>query len=228
MIEISAHRRDSDGQDALAAAVASGADYVEIDIRRTGDGELIVHHDAVAAGLRLAGSSYAQVCRALGRRVPKVHEAMELIAGRAKGHLDLKDQGAEHETVELALDLLGAGNFVVTTRDASSIAKIKRKYPAALTALSLGRQIYPAGALQDFYPLSRVRGCGADWVAVEHRLASMGVLWQCGRARIPAMVGTVNEPARLRRFLADPRVAVLITDRPVAAVRLRSHLGPHR
>jgi glycerophosphoryl diester phosphodiesterase len=40
------------------------------------------------------------------------------------------------------------------------------------------------------------------------------------------MVWTVNEDAALRAFLADPRVDVLITDRPRRAVELRGE--PHR
>ncbi|MCQ0019442.1 hypothetical protein [Actinomadura madurae] len=35
---ISAHRRDEAGLTGLGEAAASGAEYVEIDIRRTGDG----------------------------------------------------------------------------------------------------------------------------------------------------------------------------------------------
>jgi glycerophosphoryl diester phosphodiesterase len=38
------------------------------------------------------------------------------------------------------------------------------------------------------------------------------------------MVWTVNDEPQMRRFLADPRVAVLITDRPRHALRLRGAL----
>jgi glycerophosphoryl diester phosphodiesterase len=35
------------------------------------------------------------------------------------------------------------------------------------------------------------------------------------------MIWTVNDDSLMRRFLADPRVSVLITDRPRQALRLR-------
>ena len=38
------------------------------------------------------------------------------------------------------------------------------------------------------------------------------------------MVWTVDEDAEIRRWLADPRVAVLITNRPADAVAMRSSL----
>ena len=45
---------------------------------------------------------------------------MALIAGKATGHLDLKDAGGEERVVELALDILGPGRFVVTTLEDKS------------------------------------------------------------------------------------------------------------
>lgn len=224
MRAISAHRRDTADPEVLEAAVTSGAEYAEIDIRRTADGELVVHHDDRVAGLRLASSTYRQLCAAAGHQVLRVREALEVLAGRVKGHLDLKEPGTEHEVVALALDLLGPQNFVVTTDDAASIAAVKRTFPRVLTALSVSRYLPQPGTARDFFPVDRIRACGADWVAVHHRLARLGVLRQCAREDIPAMVWTVNHEPLMRRFLADDRVSVLITDHPTHAVRLREGL----
>lgn len=225
MTAVSAHRTDTVGADFFEAAVASGAEYAEIDIRRTGDGELVVLHDPAVNGTTLAQASYAEVCAAAGRRVPRVRAAMESIAGRVRGHLDLKETGIERDAVAVALEVLGPGNFVVTTRHAESISAIKSDFPDVLTALSVGRGICERGALRELAPLARLRACGADWAAVNHRVARLGVLGQCARAGIPAMVWTVNDEALMRRFLADPRVSVLITDHPGRAVRLRDGRG---
>lgn len=217
---ISAHRRDSDGD--FEKAAASGAEYVEIDVRRTGDGELVARHDSHVAGLPLARCSYDRLSTAGARPVPLVRDAMKIIAGRAQGHLDLKERGSEHEAVALALDILGPDDFVVTTKEAGSIALIRRDFPGVRTALSVGRSFWERGAVRDFSPLALVRACGADMVAVNHRLARLGVLRQCARAGLPAMIWTVNAEPLMRRFLGDPRVAVLITDHPVKALSLRT------
>jgi glycerophosphoryl diester phosphodiesterase len=216
-VEISAHRRDTDG--GFAVAAGSGAEYVEIDVRRTGDGELVAHHDAQIDGFPLARCRYARIRER--RPVPLVREALEAIAGRARGHLDLKERGGEHEVVALAEQILGPGNFVVTTKSPGSIRLIRQDFPEVPTALSIGRSLWERGAVRDLSPLVLVRACGAHMVAVNHRLARLGVLRQCARAGYPAMVWTVNADPLLRRFLADPRVAVLITDRPRRALELR-------
>ncbi len=218
---VSAHRRDEAGLTGLKDAVESGAEYVEIDIRRTGDGRLVVHHDARVAGLPLNRLPYGRVEELAPRPVPLVADAMQIIAGRARGHLDLKERGCEHETVELALEAFGPGEFVVTTREIDSLMEIKTRFPGVTTALSVGRGLLERGAARDFAPLRLVRRAGADMVALNHRYARVGVLAQCARAGVPAMIWTVNAVPLMRRFLRDPRVAVLITDHPGTALRLR-------
>jgi glycerophosphoryl diester phosphodiesterase len=62
--------------------------------------------------------------------------------------------------------------------------------------------------------------------AVNRPLARAGVLTQCHRAGIKTMIWTVDEDAEMKRWLADPRVTVLITNRPADAVTLRAGLMP--
>lgn len=233
-VAVSAHKGGSEDAppatwEAYETALTTGAEYVEFDIRRTRDGDLVVFHDPWIAGRPVAGLTYEELCGAAGHRVPLVREVMRLIAGRAIGHLDLKEIGDEDEVIRLALDVLGPGNFVATTLEDSSIGRIKKSFPEVTTALSLGRDLreirrvmrLPA-RLREVYPLGRMRACGADWLAVHRRLARANVLRLCGRFGIPAMVWTVNGEPQLRRFLADPRVTVLITDRPRYALSLRT------
>jgi glycerophosphoryl diester phosphodiesterase len=207
----------------LRAAVASGAEYVEIDVRRTGDGELVVHHDPAIGALRLSRAPYDQVRAATEERpVPLVADAMKIMAaGRVRGHLDLKERGCELEVVELALDAFGPDDFVVTTKEVASIAQIKRAYPQVKAALSVGRSFWEPGVVRDMAPVRLIRASGADMVALNFRLARIGVLAQCARAGFPAMIWTVNAEPMMRRFLGDPRVAVLITDHPERALALR-------
>lgn len=213
-------------------ALRTGAEYIEFDIRRTADGELTAFHDACTRqGDALSAISYARLCDAAGYEVPRVADVMALIAGKAIGHLDLKDTGGEERVVDLALDLLGAGRFVVTTLEDESVAAVKARFPEVPAALSLGRDLaevprarWAATRFGELRPLRRLRACRADWVAVHRRLAAAGVLAQCHRAGFTTMVWTVDEDAEMRRWLTDRRVTVLITNRPADAVELRASL----
>jgi glycerophosphoryl diester phosphodiesterase len=234
---ISAHRGGGESaptgtSEAYRTAPATGAEYVELDIRRTADAQLVVYHDAAADGGQvLADISYARLCELAGHAVPLAADVMRLIAGKAIGHLDLKETGGEDVIVEQALEILGSGNFVATTLEDASVAAIKRRFPEVPVALSLGRDLtgmpWPrrlSARRQEMFPLGRIRACGADWAAIHHRLARAGVLRRCHRAGISTMVWTVNSDKAISRWLADPRVAVVVTDRPRRAAALRERL----
>lgn len=232
-VAISAHSgHDADGVrtvDDYARAVGTGAEYVEFDIRRTADGEFVAFHDPrTGRGDLLASISYRSLCDQAGYEVPRVADVMRAIAGRARGHLDLKDTGGESEVVRLAIEILGPDAFIVTTLEDSSAAAVRAAFPSLPVALSLGRDVRLATPCRwlrirasELRPMRRITACGADWVAVNYKLAAAGVLAQCHENRIKAMIWTVNEDNAMRRWLADPRVSVLITDRPARAAELR-------
>ncbi|MFI6931326.1 glycerophosphodiester phosphodiesterase family protein [Streptomyces sp. NPDC050287] len=232
---VSAHRGGSElagaaTWEAYEDAVRSGAEYAEFDIRRTSDGVLVVYHDArvAPAGPPLSTLTHAELSARAGYAVPAVEDVMSLIAGKLVGHLDLKEVGYERAVIDRATALLGADGFVATTLEDRSVAAIARAFPRARTLLSLGRdrrEIAPARLaatrLSELLPIRRVRACGASGVAVHHRLARAGVLREAARHGLFTMVWTVNEDLPLRTFLADPRVDVLVTDRPRRALALR-------
>ena len=148
MVQISAHCDHSDDAkpitcESYTAALASGAEYAEFDIRKTADNVLVVYHDARAGrgGPLVRQLGHPELCDRLGYQVPRVDEVMGLIAGRLLGHLDLKETGYEAEVVGLAGSILGPANFVATTLEDASVAAIKRAYPEVRTALSLGRSL---------------------------------------------------------------------------------------
>jgi len=157
---------------------------------------------------------------------------MALRAGRLIGHLDLKETGYEESVVALASSVLGPGNFVVTTLEDASVATIKRAFAEVRTALSLGRSLrgvprrqWAAVRHSELFPLPRIRACGADWVAVNYRIARLGVAGACHRSGVGIMVWTVDQGPLIDQFLRDQRIEVLVTNRPDHAARRRAALG---
>jgi glycerophosphoryl diester phosphodiesterase len=237
--EISAHRGGSERaapatREAYEDAIGTGAGYAEFDIRKTHDDVLVVYHDQHAGhpGSFVGDLSYRQLCKVLGYAVPKVEDTMRLLAGKVNGHLDLKETGYEAEIISLALETFGPGNFVATSLEDESILRIKEKFPQVTAALSLGRDLadvprarWAAVRYRELFPLARIRACRADWVAVNHRLARLGVLRSCSGHGIGAMVWTVDADDLIDHFLTDGRVDVLITNRPRYAVSRRAELS---
>lgn len=238
-VKISAHGHSGYvGDGTMAAfqrALGTGADYIEFDIRRTADGELVAFHDRCTPhGHPLSAISYTRLCDLVRYEVPKIAEVMAAIRGHAKAHLDLKEVGGEDEIVQAALEILGPDMFIVTTLEDASVRAIRSqpRFQDVPVGLSLGRDMKGASRMawlrtriSELRPLPRLRACGANWAAVEHRLALAGVQQQCHRHQFKVMVWTVNDEREIRYWLASHRADVLITDQPALAVALREHLG---
>jgi glycerophosphoryl diester phosphodiesterase len=239
MVLISAHSGGREAArpasyEAYQHALSSGAEYAEMDIRKTRDGVLVIYHDAHAlpGGPLVASLTWDELCGRVGYRVPSAAEVMQLLGGKLRGHLDLKETGYEKEVIELALAAFGADGFVATTLEDVSVAAIKEAYPDVRTALSLGRDVpgWPvhrwAGVRgSELRPLRRIRACGADWAAVHYRLARAGVAALCRRHGIGVMVWTVDGDRLIDEFLASGAADVLITNRPAYAVARRARLA---
>ncbi|MBI2245546.1 MAG: glycerophosphodiester phosphodiesterase [Nocardioides sp.] len=108
MTLVSAHRCLTHA--AIEAAIALGADYVEFDVQRIADGSLVLLHDLVddppAGTLRY-------------------DEALALLAGRARAHLDLKLRGGEIPIVTEAIARLGTDRLLVTTHHDEAVRALR-------------------------------------------------------------------------------------------------------
>jgi glycerophosphoryl diester phosphodiesterase len=232
--QIDAHRGEC-GIPGLAAAerygraISLGVDYVEIDVRRTADGVYVNYHDErTPSGRALRQLSYAALKQELGAELLKVDEVMELVDGRVGLHVDVKEVGDEAAAVRLIQTGCTHSQVVFTGGD-DSIRAIKGAFPMVRAGLTLGEDLegappwrYLRVRLSELFPAIRLRRSHADFVAVHQRLAGIRVLDYCARAHMPAWVWTVDDELNIARFMHDPRVAVLITNRPDIALTFRT------
>ena len=235
--EISAHRGGGETAaagtyEAYRSALSLGAEYIEFDVRRTADGRLVSYHGALTPrGRRVGAVTYRTLCAHARFEVPLVTDIMQLLAGRAAGHLDLKEPADALPVIRQAVDALGADGLVVTTRAARVAAAIRHGFPGVRVALTVGgdlaeraRYTWQRTRAPRLTRLDWVTGCQADWAAVHSRTARGQLLAGCRRLGIQTMVWTVNSDRALAHWLVHPAVDVVVTDRPVRAAGLRRGL----
>jgi glycerophosphoryl diester phosphodiesterase len=211
-------------------AIGIGVDYVEIDVRRTADGLHVNYHDDVTpSGREVLGMRYADLKAELGSELMTLDEVLSVVSGRAGLHVDLKEHGDEAEVVRGVLARCGESGFVVTTGDVETIRTVKQLFPNVSAGLTLGTDMRNARALTTFrermselFPGARLKRSNADFVAAHQQVARIRLLGYCARRRMAAWVWTVDEERDIARFMADPRVTTLITNRPDIALRFKS------
>lgn len=232
---ISAHR-GSCGVPGLPAAerydraIGLGVDYVELDVRRTADGLFVNYHDDTTPSRRATTSlDYGDLKAELGGELLTLAEVLDVVAGRVGLHVDLKEPGYEGEIVRLLLAHRAAARFAVTTGEVESIRTVKELFPDVPSGLTLGTDMTNANAwvtmaerLAELFPGPRLERSHADFIAAHQQLARLRLLRYCQSKRLPAWVWTVDETKEIARFMADPRVTTLITNRPDVALRYRN------
>lgn len=216
-----AHRENT--LPAFAAAVANGADMIELDVRRTADGAAAVVHDPTldrvwGIARRVAETALGEL-RALG--VPDLAEALAAIPPDVQVMVDY-EEAAVAEPALAAVAAAGSLDRVVFSGGCfDGHRRIRALEPAARIALTWSRaERSPDELLDDlgaeFYnPSGNV--LGRDPAAVE-RMHARGTR---------VSVWTIDEPADMALFL-DLGVDAVITNRIAELVGAIGSRRPER
>ena len=202
--------------EALERAVALGADGFELDVRRTRDGTLVVHHDDAIDGAALGSLSYAAAdyrARQSGYRLPTFESVLEQLRGMLSLDIELKESGYERQVLDAAVAAgFTAETIVVTSFEQAALDGVHAAEPAIRTGLLVWGCSWPEA-------LDRFRGSGAAFLGPDHQILDAAALASADRARVVLLPWTVNGEAAALRLLDAAAVAGVITDDPLMAMR---------
>ncbi len=185
-------------------AIELGADGVELDVRRSGDGHLVVVHSSVVGSLAVKSNPFAKF-RELrdGYEIPLFEDVLKQLSGRTFLDIELKEPGFEEEAIELIKRHGDPSNAMISGFDTTMLNKVSELLPDI-----------PLG-----YIYNRTHDEGSrhnspiDFVIPQFRLASRQLIEEVHDEELQVFAWTVNEEAEMRR-LADRGVDGIITDEP--------------
>ena len=232
-VQVTAHRGSSGEapENTLAAlhqAISDGADYAEIDVRETADGQVVLLHDADL--VRVAGLS-TNVWEAslddlrrvdvgswfspqfVNARIPTLAEALHAATGRIGLNIELKLNGHERHLAESVVKLVRSAQCVesciITSQDQAALARVRELAPE----MRIGWIVTAASGEASRLELDLL-SMRLDLVTAKRVHANRAV-------GLATHVWTVDDPDDMLRMI-DLGVDNIITNRPA---RLRALIG---
>jgi glycerophosphoryl diester phosphodiesterase len=198
----------------ITELVARGADAAELDVRRTADKRLVVHHEEHWEELRLDRVGYREL---VGRKaaIPLLDDVLAAAGNRLALDVELKEEGYEADVVSALLRHVEPERLIVTSFLDEAMRGVKMCEPALRVGLLVGSRAAlrtPTRLLADVFPFDRLRECGADFLAPNVRLLATGLGRRAQRRGIRLLLWTVNDESKAERYLDDPGVIGIVTD----------------
>lgn len=218
-IEIVAHRGGAllapeNTLAALDAAISSGAEYAEIDVQQTKDGELIVLHDSnykrIAGVNKNVWEITFQECQNYnagnGERIPRLEDMIIKAKGKIRLMIELKNNSRQNRMTESVIQLIQQCDFdsqcLLASMDYELLKEVKELAPHIQTVF------ITAVAYGNFKDMD-----AADMLSVEASFALPKLKTELDHLGKPLYVWTVNSKASMMNVLSLHPQGI-ITDDP--------------
>ena len=180
----------------FAAALAAGADGIELDVHCTADGVVVVHHDAfVGGGTEIAKTASGDLQRAASSRgveVPTLAAVCDLVQDRAELFVEIKGASIERQVVTVLQRY--PGRSALHSFDHPTIARVSRLDRRLRLGLLFEERV------PDVSALLTAHGALDAWPRYE--LVDVPLLEGVHAAGGRVIAWTVNEPRDIARLAA--------------------------
>ena len=187
---------------AVRKGIALGVDFVEIDIRRTVDGRLVILHDATVNRTtngkgridRLHLQDVEKLDAGDGEHIPTFEEVLKVATGKTGLMVELKIRGAAQQTVE-SVRKAGFKNPVIYASFLHDELKQVRKADPEAPLMVLFGSLSRAS-------VSRAIKYGSSFVGLPHNKTTGSLVNSFHRAGLRLFVYTANDPDDIQRALS--------------------------
>jgi glycerophosphoryl diester phosphodiesterase len=193
-------------------ALELGVDAVELDVRRTKDGQIVVMHDAdvkrttngegLVSDLTLAEIQKLNMDK--NEHAPSLKEALQFLNGKAKVFIELKEENVEQQVLDV-IDQVGTEKSVVLVSFLENTLKtVKELNPKVETGLIYAKHKNPLKAALDV---------NAQWLLALYRFMHTANVEKAHANGLKVLVWTINT-AEEAAEMAKKGVDAIASDKP--------------
>ena len=206
---------------AFEKALDIGVDMLEIDVRVTGDGQLIVLHDPSldrttdCEGIvrEMGLDEIRQADAGDGERVPILREVFDLARNRAPILLEIKSDFIAERVVQAIADAQIEEQVVVQSFNPQTVERVKRLAPHLPSSLLIGELPTTPSRVRARRLVSQVLEVGANTLSIWHATLTPSLIEEMRKRGIAVWAWTVDEEITMRD-LAMMGVQGLVTNYP--------------
>lgn len=181
---------------AFKKAIEYGADYIEFDIHKTKDGQLIVMHDKslnrTTTGLGLIKNSYFTEIvnyktKIKYEPIPRLFEILDKFRDKVNFILDLKEEGIREDVINLVNEIGLLNRCVLSGRRLNNLILIKNSFPEAKICYNITKG-YDL-RLADFLKLEnfKIKKFNLDMISLKSRFIGPEFIDKCHKNEILAL-----------------------------------------
>ena len=197
---------------AFERALAAGADGVEFDVRATADGVPVVLHDRGLERTTTGRGNVDELPLAAvrgvdageGQPVPTMEEVVDLLAGRLRLDVELKQAGIEREALAV-LARVPKTDWAISSFEWAALRAVRR--------LDATAELWPLASVADEALFAVAAELRATAVALFAGAVDGAVARRCAAAGLGLVAWTVNDVGEARR-LRELGVMALCSDVP--------------
>jgi glycerophosphoryl diester phosphodiesterase len=187
---------------AIQKGIALGVNFVEIDVRRTADGVLVVLHDATVNRTtngkgrvdRLSLQEVKQLNAGDGEHIPTLEEVLKVATGKTGLMLELKTRGTARQAAETVHQAGFRDSVIYASFLHDELQHVRTVDPdASLMALFGG---LPRASVV------RAIKYGSSCAGLRHDKATRGLVDSFHRSGLRVFVYTANAPSDIQRALS--------------------------
>ena len=198
---------------AFERAIEIGVDAVELDVRSTRDGALVVLHDPLLdrttdregpvheltlAQVREADAGGWFGPRFAGQKVPTLAEALDLLRRRALAVIEIKTDHLAEAVLRVVDDLVAADQVVIQSFSSETLRRVKAIDGAAPTALLVGNLPTSPSRIRARRMVREVLSLGANILNIWHTTLTPAFYEEVRKRGLTVWTWTVDEEVVLR------------------------------
>ncbi len=193
-------------------AIDMGAEMMELDVRLSSDGHLVVIHDKKVDRTtngkgfvrEMTLSDLRKLDAGKGEKIPTFEEVIDLAKGKIKLVVELKDKGTEEKVIKLIKESGLIDDVFLVSFHCDLVKRAKSLEPRIRTGLIM---------LFSFDTVAKGKECHVDAVAPSHYFITSGMVERVHKSGMYLFTWTVDDPKKAKK-LKEMGVDGIVTNKP--------------